>query len=273
MEVGLQHPVRRIDVWLTFHDEIHDQALLANFSSLLSKEEARRNAAFHFERDRKCDLVTRALVRTVLSRYVSVEPRDWEFSTNRYGKPRIVNTAAKASGLVFNVSHTPGLIALAVARDVRIGIDVEHANVHGGLAALADDVLSPDELSVFLSQPFAAREQAFLRHWTLKESYVKARGEGLSHPLPAFSVGHVIPCRQQMHAAVADADGRWLFAQYRIAQSHFLSLCFSDSEDSVTQLFFRKTVPLQADESFQPEILGCLFPHAQEGGLMDIYVR
>lgn len=264
MDDGLLAVAGRIDVWLTFQDEIHDQSLLTAFASLLSKEEARRNAAYHFARDRKCDLVTRALVRTALSRYASVQPRDWTFITNQYGKPEILDPVPEAVGLTFNVSHTHGLIALAVASDVRIGIDVESADAHDGLAALAVDVLSPDELSAFESLSAAKREQAFLRHWTLKESYVKARGVGLSLPLCSFSIGHVLPCTQQMDVDLSssDSDEHWVFGQYQISQGHVLALCFAHSASHTPQLCFRRVVPLQMEEVLQPQPLRCLFPHA-----------
>jgi len=264
MDDGLQDLENRIDVWLTFQDEIDDPSLLTAFASLLDAEETRRNAAYHFARDRKCHLITRALVRTVLSRYAPVLPKDWAFTTNAYGKPAIVNAVPAAKGLAFNVSHTQGLIALAVARKGRLGIDVENADAHDGLAALAVDVLSADELSAFRSLPSTRREHAFLRHWTLKEAYVKARGAGLSIPLTRFSIGHVSPCVQQMHGdpAVADGEAHWVFAQYQIAQRFVLALCSSHSENNPSALRFRKVVPLLTEEALLPQPLGCLFPHA-----------
>ena len=56
----------------------------------------------------------RALVRTVLSRYVAVRPEAWEFSYNPHGKPSVAGPGEP--GLEFNLSHTEGVVVLAVSR-------------------------------------------------------------------------------------------------------------------------------------------------------------
>src|SRR5262249_24394946 len=103
-----------LHVWLTFPDAIADDRLLSGYRGLLNDIEQREALRFYWPRERHRYLVSRALLRTVLSRYASVEPREWSFSTNAYGRPEIANTHATHGGLSFSVSHTQGLIALAV---------------------------------------------------------------------------------------------------------------------------------------------------------------
>ena len=62
---------------------------------------------FRFEKDRHTSLVTRALVRTVLSRYADVSPGDWRFVANEYGSPEI-DEPSEERCLRFNLSHTEG---------------------------------------------------------------------------------------------------------------------------------------------------------------------
>jgi 4'-phosphopantetheinyl transferase len=76
-----------IDVWLAFYHELVDQHLLSDLRALLNDAECLQEQRFHFADDRKRYLVTRAMVRTVLSRYAAVGPADWAFSTNAYGRP------------------------------------------------------------------------------------------------------------------------------------------------------------------------------------------
>jgi len=262
MDNELQVADGRIDVWLAFPDEIHDPTLLAQFSALLSEDEARKNAAFHFASDRKSHLVTRALIRTVLSRYAPVQPCDWNFARNPYGKPAISNVGPETSRISFNVSHTRDLIALAVTREACIGVDVEHIDAHPELAALAGDVLAPDELSAFQQLPHQMQQRAFLRRWTLKESYVKATGAGLSLSFPKFSIGHVRPCRRALRAdaGVDDAVEMWAFWQYEVTTTHLLALCVAQSGQP-SHLCFRRVVPLRSDEALYVEALGCLDTH------------
>lgn len=54
---------------------------------MLSTEELRQQRRFYFERDRHRYLVTRAMVRTVLSKYAAIAPEQWRFTTNSYGRP------------------------------------------------------------------------------------------------------------------------------------------------------------------------------------------
>src|SRR5437867_4401216 len=75
-----------IHVWIASYDEITDERLHAAYRELLDAAEKEQEPRFYFERDRRRYLVTRALVRTVLSRYVSIHPTEWIFSTNAYGR-------------------------------------------------------------------------------------------------------------------------------------------------------------------------------------------
>jgi 4'-phosphopantetheinyl transferase len=76
-----------IHLWLAFYDEITNERLLSDYRALLNQEEKEQQSRFYFARDRQGYLVTRALVRTVLSRYALIDPREWVFSTNAYGCP------------------------------------------------------------------------------------------------------------------------------------------------------------------------------------------
>src|SRR5439155_9657872 len=105
-----------IHLWLAYHDEINDEPLLSAYRELLDDAEKQQEPRFYFARDRRRYLVTRALVRTVLSRYVSIHPTEWIFSTNAYGRPGIVNVLARDAGLSLNISHTDSLICVGVTR-------------------------------------------------------------------------------------------------------------------------------------------------------------
>ena len=78
-----------IDVWLAYYHEIADPQLHQTYRALLTEEERGKEFRFYFPDDQRRYLVTRALVRTVLSRYLHVPPTDWRFANNRYGRPEI----------------------------------------------------------------------------------------------------------------------------------------------------------------------------------------
>ncbi len=142
---------------------------------------------FHFARNRHQYLVTRALIRSSLSACYPVDPAAWQFGTNRYGKPGITHPDT-ALPLRFNLSHTQGLTVCAITRDYAIGVDVENPqrSTQSGFSHLAS-YFSAREIEDLCNLPADQQQQRFFDYWTLKESYIKARGEGLAIPLSKFS--------------------------------------------------------------------------------------
>ena len=116
----------KIELWTSFLHEIVEDRLLEQYKDLLAPEERIQQARFHFGRDQHRYLVTRALVRVVLSKYCDIAPRDWVFSKGTHGKPVIGNDHASAMGLFFNISHTNGMVIVGVAREPSLGVDVEN---------------------------------------------------------------------------------------------------------------------------------------------------
>ncbi len=113
-----------VHVWYARVDLIGDAAL-AQYHSLLSRNEADRRNRYRFETDRRLFLVSHALLRLGLSRYVDVAPTGWRFVQNGYGKPEIAQPRTDPP-LRFNLSHTRGMAALAVTLGREIGVDVEN---------------------------------------------------------------------------------------------------------------------------------------------------
>lgn len=163
-------------IWLAATDQPPDAELLG----MLSAEERARHARFVFQDGRDQFLHSHVLVRRTLSRYADVDPADWQFETNEYGCPRVA-APREYVWLRFNLSHAKGLSAVAAARDVDIGVDVEWMERASDLHALAHRFFAPGEAAAVRT----ARD--FFTFWTLKESYIKARGMGLSLPLDGFA--------------------------------------------------------------------------------------
>src|SRR5262249_39552344 len=153
-------------VWLTFADAINEEHLLTGCRQLLSAAEQAEESRFYFSRDRHRYLVSRALLRTALSRYASVAPKDWTFATNEYGRPEIANLQTTDGILSFSLSHTQGLIALGVAKDRTLGIDVENLAASDVPTSLAHHFFSPEEIVALRDVPHQQRQLRFLEYWT-----------------------------------------------------------------------------------------------------------
>lgn len=247
----------KIDIWLAFYGEIADEPLLANMRDLLTETERQQQARFYFADDRKRYLVTRALVRTVLSRYAAVDPSDWTFSTNAYGRPVIANRLEDAAGLSFNISHTRGLIALAVGLHRELGVDVENLVAREVSIDIADHFFSPPEVAELAGVPRERSQDRFFEYWTFKESYIKARGMGLSLPLDKFSFlfPHERGVRIAIDAELGDDENRWSFWQYRPTTEYLLALCAEKRAGTATVVTMRKVIPTAGHDAFETALL------------------
>lgn len=155
------------------------------FERLLSPSEQARLKRFRFPRDQHLYRVSHALLRCALSQHGDCPPEGWSFTTNAYGKPAVAGTPG--AGPVFNLTHTRSLAVCAIAAADTVGVDVEAVSRSVRPRELAGRFFAPCEAADVLAQPPAAIHERFFAYWTLKESYIKARGRGLAIPLDAFS--------------------------------------------------------------------------------------
>lgn len=155
---------------------------------LLDGEERGRAERYRFERDRAHFVVARGTLRRLLGEYLAAEPGAIRFGYGAYGKPALAGGAGAGPTLRFNLSHSGGVALYAFALGRELGVDVERVRDGVGLEELAVRFFAADEAGALLRLPAEQRERAFFNCWTRKEAYVKARGEGLSHPLDSFSV-------------------------------------------------------------------------------------
>ena len=159
----------------------------SRWQSILSPDERDRASRFHFERDRLHFCAARALLRTLLGGYLAAEPQHLRFRYSDKGKPELAEPHA-SSRFTFNLSHSGGVALIAITRDRPIGVDIEKIRDDFDTAAIAQRFFSAREQEQLLRLPPEEQHQAFFRCWTLKEAFIKALGEGLSHPLHQFDV-------------------------------------------------------------------------------------
>lgn len=238
--------VEGIDLWLAFEDEASDPVLLNRLRTLLSDDERAQAGTFVFDRDRKRFVLTRALVRTVLSRYAPVPPGAWAFSINRYGRPAIDLRHALGNGLDFNVSHTAGLVVMGVTRRRVLGVDTEDWMHRPVTTSLARHCFTAQEVSALMAVPASGFADHFFQYWTFKEAYIKARGMGLSLPLDQFSFHYPCQATVTMTAAPAlDPDASaWHFEQFRPTPRHLLAVCADlGPEGRPPRIRLRRVVP------------------------------
>ena len=224
-------------------DEIRDPELLLAYDALLTEDERAKRDRFRFEKDRHTCLVTRALVRTVLSMYVDVPPEAWRFVVNEYGRPEIAEPG-HARALKFNLSHTNGLIACIVARERAVGVDVEDRERRGRLLQVADRYFSASEVRALRALPEAEQLDRFFLYWTLKESYIKARGMGLAIPLGKFSFDIGTDISIAFEPELKDDPESWQFTAMSFGRRHAIAASVQHAADERVRIVLKETVPL-----------------------------
>ena len=230
--MGRTRPARRvtaapIDTWMARPDEIVDERLLELYRAILDAGEQARMEGFRFARDRHSYLVAHALVRWALSACEERDPASWRFVANEHGRPEVAPEFG--SKLRFNLSHTRGLVACAVAVDRSVGVDVESLRRPDEMDEVAGYAFAEEELRALAALTGVPRQRRFLEIWTLKEAYIKARGRGMDLPLDAIAID-VSPGERitaTFGTAVADDPARWQFEQRWVSDQESLAVAIT----------------------------------------------
>jgi 4'-phosphopantetheinyl transferase len=195
---------------------------------LLSSEERARYLRFHFEHDRHSYLAAHALTRAVLAPLAGLPAPELQFEAAAHGRPELCQPAA-GPRVRFNLSHTRGLVACAVALEHAVGVDVEHVERRTDIDQLAPAVFSERERAELGALSGAEKRARFFQLWTLKEAYIKAVGKGLS--LPLRSITTELPASEQPRlcfAAPLSDDGKdWWLDVHAPRPSHMLAVALN----------------------------------------------
>jgi len=195
------------------HSEQYQQML-----SYISEDQRLRMGKFRFESDKK-----RMLYGSVMSRYFVGEKMEKpgetvEFELNSFGKPYVKETPL----IQFNVSHSGEWVVCAVG-DHEIGVDIEQIKPID--TKIAQKFFTQTEYQTITFTQEEARLKAFYRLWTMKESYIKYIGQGLSIQLDSFEIVKV-----KDGFSVIGAEQEISVWQGEVLDGYMLSLCHTVGE-------------------------------------------
>jgi len=218
-----------VHVWAACLDQ--PRASIEALAGTLAPEERVRSQRFVFDKDRDDFQVARGVLRTILARYQGEEPRRVCFRYGPNGKPLLAASPGETP-IEFNISHSGRIVLCACALGRRVGVDVECHRPIQEMAAIVDRCLSAGERAGYRALPGDQQLAAFFRCWTLKESYLKARGEGLSRALdqletsflPGRALGLLRVCGDQQEA------GLWSFCPLPVDDGHTATLAVEGSD-------------------------------------------
>jgi 4'-phosphopantetheinyl transferase len=168
-----------VHVWLADCDAIDDEPMW----DLLDAYEVNRATRFREPGDSKRYVVSHGVLRSILSKYLDIMPESIKYERGPYGKPGI----AGGSWLRFNMSHSNGMAAYAIASKGDVGVDLEY--IHDvPYIELTRSIFSTNEDAYLRSVRVEERLNVFFMLWTRKEAYIKAIGEGFYTKLNEIDV-------------------------------------------------------------------------------------
>lgn len=244
--VALRLASGTVHLWQVHFEQCRSAELIKRYRALLSPDEAVRHADLLLPAHQHAFLVSRALVRSVLSRYVGVPAGDLAFTADLHGKPRLCPSLCLATPCDFNLSHSGTMAILAITVGSSVGVDVETLARDVQIEQLSRQ-FSTTEAQELRSCTGSVRARRFWEMWTLKEAYLKATGRGLTVPLSSFSFGLQGPGSIDIHAAPGwnDCPQNWWFSQWEPAPGHLASLCVQrDRAARPPRLHVRHICPL-----------------------------
>ncbi|MCL2663873.1 MAG: 4'-phosphopantetheinyl transferase superfamily protein [Oscillospiraceae bacterium] len=206
------------------HNEFSD--LLA----LVSNEKREKVKRFHIESDSQSSLLGDILARIELCGLTGLRNNQLSFSENEYGKPLLTN----AKDVHYNISHS-GMFVVCAFNSAPVGIDIE--TIKPIDMAIAKRFFSQDEVDYILypsdenkletkvlnhsvggSAEPSNKYERFYQIWTMKESYIKWEGMGLSKPLNSFCVLNTQPSSPPYYNFIFKNDDVMCYACASIEQ-------------------------------------------------------
>jgi 4'-phosphopantetheinyl transferase len=121
------------------------------------------------------------LARYSVGQYLGTPFQEINLVFGEKGKPHISNL----KNVHFNISHSGHYVVCAVANQ-EIGIDVER--IRKVNIRIAERFFSETEIRDLVKLGETERMQYFITLWTIKESYLKAIGRGLTQHLNSFTI-------------------------------------------------------------------------------------
>jgi len=177
--------------------------------------------AFYKIEDSQRALVSAVLIRVIAIYQLGIGSRQIQLGKNKYGKPFLKDQV----DFHFNISHSGEWVVCAVD-DEPIGIDIE--KIQDIDLSIADRLFSMQEFIDIHALPQKEQLPYFYDIWTLKESYIKAWGKGLSIPLDSFSIRVYKDGKVGIDTYNSFKDCH--FKQFNIDDDYKLSVCSLKNE-------------------------------------------
>jgi 4'-phosphopantetheinyl transferase len=196
-----------------------------SFLNILSEEKKERVNKYIFKEDKIRCILGEILLRFALWKHFGLVRNDIKFIYNEYGKPSLYGK----DGIHFSISHSGSWVLCGIS-DSPIGVDVECIPTDS--LNIAKRFFTKEEYKYIKKQPIENQREAFCKIWTLKESYIKLIGKGLSIPLDSFSFNLLEDHIQFVNNL--KVDDSYLFKSDKINDSYCMACCVKKEETDIS---------------------------------------
>lgn len=155
--------------------------------SVLSEKEITRAEKLSLEADKRRYIISRAILKGILSRFLNVDEKEIEFNYSKDGKPFLPGN----HNLQFNSSHAGDAFVIGFAHNREIGVDVECLNRELNISNLQTYLFTPAEIKLFHTLDHNLRNETFVDSWTKKEAMLKATGAGLTQSMNTLDLAFI----------------------------------------------------------------------------------
>jgi 4'-phosphopantetheinyl transferase len=190
--------------------------LLDQLPQLVTKQIER----FKRSMDEQRSLLGEVMSRKLLSLKCGVDVKELNITKSSKGKPELINFP----DIHFNISHSGEWVVCAIS-PAQVGIDVE--KIKEPAYRIAERYFSKKELESLNALAGIEKQYYFFDLWTLKESYLKMLGKGLTKSLGSFSIiknkdQFVLSEHNTLHPKIN-------LKQFELDKGYKLSICSEDN--------------------------------------------
>jgi 4'-phosphopantetheinyl transferase len=202
-------------------EQLSEPSFNAHLSGL-SPRECAHIQKFHHWQDRQRGLLGKLVLRRLLKAY-GITQLD-ALCYDQYERPFQV----QRSDVDFNIAHAGTWVVCGATDRGRIGVDVEHIRPID--LEIATHYFAAEEIDDLEQKDGHARLERFYHLWTLKEAYIKAKGNTFHTPLDQFRFDCTDPKTPRMHLKNQTDPHPWSFRSAFLDDHHIFSVCLPGRE-------------------------------------------
>ena len=227
-----------IEICAVKMDTQFDKIIFDHMIPIVSKEKKDLIKSFRRVQDAQMSLVGDVLIRYLILKRTNLKNHQLLFHKNNFGKPYLVNQ----EGIHFNISHSGRWIIGGISNNA-LGIDIEKVQIID--FELAKRFFSKKEYSELIKKNNRQKLEYFFDLWTLKESYIKFIGKGLTIPFNSFTI--IKGNNNSFGLRLSDMkQTNCIFKQLDIDNDYKLSICALD----VNKLSIKNLIVYSAKELY-----------------------